>query len=116
MGIDIRFDTSDYPQAQVGEYVYPDTTIEYTTSPSSLTVFYVEIYEMVDGQSVYIGGSTLAVPPGSTQATYSFRHTFTGIGNKSFLVKIYNQGKTDLLNSREFLNILKSMAVDLYLI
>ena len=62
---------------------------------------------MVDGQSVYIGGSTLAVPAGSTQATYSFRHTFTGIGNKSFLVKIYNQGKTDLLNSREFLNILE---------
>jgi hypothetical protein len=63
VGIDIRFNTSDYPQAQVGEYVYPDTTIEYTTSPSSLTFFYVEIYEMVDGQSVYIDGSTLAVPP-----------------------------------------------------
>lgn len=105
VGIDIGFDALDDPQAQVGEYVYLDTIIEYTASPSTLFVFYVELYEVVDSQSVYIDGSTLAVPPGSTQATYSFRQSFAGAGNKSFLVKIYNQSKTDLLNSREFLKI-----------
>lgn len=118
VGINVSYDTSDYSEAQAGEFVYLDTTIEYTTSPSTLFVFYVELYEVKNGQNIYIGGAALAVPPGSIRATYSFRNTFTDVGSKSFLVKIYNQGKTTVLNSREFNNLLEihggwSVSVDL---
>lgn len=118
VGINVSYDTSDYSDAQAREFVYLDTTIEYTTSPSTLFVFYVELYEVKNGQNIYIGGAALAVPPGSTRATYSFRHAFTDVGSKSFLVKIYNQGKTTVLNSREFNNLLEihggwSVSVDL---
>lgn len=118
VGINVSYDTSDYSEAQAGEFVYLDTTIEYTTSPSTLFVFYVELYEVKNGQNIYIGGAALAVPPGSIRATYSFRHAFTDVGSKSFLVKIYNQGKTTVLNSREFNNLLEihggwSVSVDL---
>ena len=96
------YDNSDYDEPLVGEYIYINVTIENTTSPSSLYVYYIELYEVDGSTEDRIDGSTLAIPPGSTNATYSFRKIFTSTGGKSFLVKVHTQGKGTLLNEKYY--------------